>query len=110
MGPQSVNSMAKTGFFTQPVLLYMIQGGQLLLAKLKIHLKWNFQDILFIESELIFGHVPLHLLAFWTISGFILDEINTSASWKDRLPKPDFFNLRLRLRPPNFISENFHLN
>ena len=38
MGPQSVNSMAKTGFFMQPVLLYMIQGSQLLLAKIKIHL------------------------------------------------------------------------
>ena len=25
-------------------------------------------------------------------------------------PKPDFFNLRLRLRPPNFITENFHLS
>ena len=25
-------------------------------------------------------------------------------------PKPDFFNLWLRLRPPNFISENFHLS
>ena len=25
-------------------------------------------------------------------------------------PKPDFFNLRLRLRPPNFIAENFHLS
>ena len=25
-------------------------------------------------------------------------------------PKPDFFILRLRLRPPNFIAENFHLS
>ena len=24
--------------------------------------------------------------------------------------RPEFFNLRLRLRPPNFISENFHLS
>ena len=24
--------------------------------------------------------------------------------------RPEFFNLRLRLRPPNFMAENFHLS
>ena len=24
--------------------------------------------------------------------------------------RPEFFNLRLRLRPPNFLAENFHLS
>ena len=33
--------------------------------------------------------------------------ICTFRSVNDQLP--DFFNLRFRLRPPNFITENFHI-
>ena len=100
-------------------------------VKNQIGIKWDFRDWPRIMFEAVadamfawFQH-NFQIMWGWYFFSFgisskkiwdepVLHKQLISSQWMTKYlslwPKPDFFYLRLRLRLPNFIAENFHLS